>query len=447
MAGGESNNASGQYSFVGGGWVDIASGNWATVSGGRDDVASGEYATVPGGQSNTAGGAHSLAAGRRAKATNQGSFVWADSTDADFSSAANDEFAARAGGGVRLVVGSGALRIEPNATSPNLIGGFSGNSVGTGVYGATISGGGEAGYTCGWGSSNPCSNRVQALSGTVGGGVGNTASGRHGTVGGGNGNTASGNYATVGGGVLNTAGGNKATVPGGEGNSAIGENSFAAGTQAKANHNGSFVWGDFNLGDVTSTADNQFKARTSGGVYFYTKSDLSTGVYVAANGGAWNSVSDRALKENFTAVNGQALLDRLARVPITTWNYKGQDAAIRHIGPVAQDFYAAFGVGEDDKHISTLDPDGVALAAGQALYRLAQEQASQIAALQAENASLKAEVAGQRQVNADQDARLVALEARTGGTPAPLAGRWGFLGLAAAGLAVGLILTRRGGAR
>ena len=117
---------------------------------------------------------------------------------------------------------------------------------------------------------------------------------------------------------------------------------------------------------------------------------------------------------------------------MTTWNYKSQDAAIRHMGPVAQDFYAAFGVGEDDTHITTIDADGVALAASQALYALAQEQAGRIASLQAENAAL--------------DARLSALEAKAGGG-GPMAGRWGLLGLAAGGLAVGLVLTRRGGGR
>jgi hypothetical protein len=116
-------------------------------------------------------------------------------------------------------------------------------------------------------------------------------------------------------------------------------------------------------------------------------------VYVAADGGAWNSVSDRNAKENFAAVDGRALLDRLAGVPVTTWNYKSQDAAIRHMGPVAQDFYAAFGVGEDDKHIATIDADGVALAASQALYALAQEQAGRIAALQAQNAALESRLA------------------------------------------------------
>ena len=84
---------------------------------------------------------------------------------------------------------------------------------------------------------------------------------------------------------------------------------------------------------------------------------------------AWSPLSDRALKANVTAVDTGQLLARLAGVPVTTWNYTTQDPAIRHIGPMAQDFYAAFGLGEDERHISTVDADGVALAAIQGLYQ------------------------------------------------------------------------------
>jgi len=56
-----------------------------------------------------------------------------------------------------------------------------------------------------------------------------------------------------------------------------------------------------------------------------------------------------------------------------TWNYKAQDPSIRHIGPMAQDFYGAFSYGEDNKYINTLDADGVALAAIQGLYEVVKE--------------------------------------------------------------------------
>ena len=70
----------------------------------------------------------------------------------------------------------------------------------------------------------------------------------------------------------------------------------------------------------------------------------------------------------------QSIFHRLALMPLRTWNWRTQEPAIRHIGPVAQDFYAAFGVGEDERHISTVDADGVALAAIQGLYQVMKEQ-------------------------------------------------------------------------
>ena len=92
-------------------------------------------------------------------------------------------------------------------------------------------------------------------------------------------------------------------------------------------------------------------------------------------------LSDHNSKENFRPTEGDALLARLNSIPISTWNYKSQDRSIRHIGPMAQDFFAAFQVGEDNKHISTIDADGVALAAVQALYRMVQKKDEQIQAL------------------------------------------------------------------
>ena len=80
-------------------------------------------------------------------------------------------------------------------------------------------------------------------------------------------------------------------------------------------------------------------------------------------------------------------MERVARLPITTWNYRNDEPSLRHIGPVAQDFAAAFAVGADDKHIAALDGNGVALAAIQGLN---QKVESGNAALRAENAELKA---------------------------------------------------------
>jgi hypothetical protein len=85
------------------------------------------------------------------------------------------------------------------------------------------------------------------------------------------------------------------------------------------------------------------------------------------------TTSDRSMKENFMPTDNQEILERVTSLPISRWNFK-TDGKTRHIGPMAQDFYAAFNVGMDDKHIATVDEDGVALAAIQGLNQKLEEQ-------------------------------------------------------------------------
>lgn len=111
------------------------------------------------------------------------------------------------------------------------------------------------------------------------------------------------------------------------------------------------------------------------------------------NGSTWNNASDRNAKENFNPVNAQAVLEKVLALPLSEWNYKSQ-AAARHLGPMAQDFHAAFQFnGDDDKHISTVDADGVALAAIQGLNQKLengmQKAETRVAKLEAENAELQ----------------------------------------------------------
>jgi hypothetical protein len=97
--------------------------------------------------------------------------------------------------------------------------------------------------------------------------------------------------------------------------------------------------------------------------------------------------SDRNAKQNFTSVNPREVLAKVAALSITEWSYK-TISDVRHIGPVAQDFYAAFGVGGDDKGISTVDADGVALAAIQGLNEKLGEKEAELLRLRAENQGL-----------------------------------------------------------
>jgi len=109
--------------------------------------------------------------------------------------------------------------------------------------------------------------------------------------------------------------------------------------------------------------------------------------------GTLTESSDASLKENFQPVEGREVLDRLAAVPIRTWNFKKDKAEVRHMGPVAQDFHAAFGLSGDARHIAPLDANGVALAAIQELDKSVQEKRSEIEALKKHNAELEARLA------------------------------------------------------
>jgi hypothetical protein len=95
------------------------------------------------------------------------------------------------------------------------------------------------------------------------------------------------------------------------------------------------------------------------------------------------------VKADVAPVDETTILSLLAELPISTWSYVGQNPSVTHIGPMAQDFHAAFSLGEDDRYISSVDADGVALAAIQALYQLVQEKDVQIAALEARVAALE----------------------------------------------------------
>ncbi len=144
---------------------------------------------------------------------------------------------------------------------------------------------------------------------------------------------------------------------------ALGENKNTSGNSAPAlrlvNHGGNSING------VLSVS-------TLGIGNLATFGNSSTFVSTLTTNGTWsalafNPTSDRAAKENFTAVDPRDVLDKVAALPLARWNYKAAPG-LDHIGPVAQDFHAAFGLnGTDDKHIATVDADGVALAAIQGL--------------------------------------------------------------------------------
>ncbi len=100
-------------------------------------------------------------------------------------------------------------------------------------------------------------------------------------------------------------------------------------------------------------------------------------------------VSDRNLKRDIEPVDAQAVLERVAHLPISTWSYKTDDPSVRHLGPMAQDFSAAFGLGKTDRAYDPIDAHGVELAAIKALYERMNEEHALIERLERENEDLR----------------------------------------------------------
>jgi hypothetical protein len=217
-----------------------------------------------------------------------------------------------------------------------------------------------------------------------------------GAVADGKGSVAIGGEITAQGGVRGVLAGGDSAIAIGAGHDAAGRGSLVLGSGATTTVNavGTFIFADRStVTQFQSFFPNEFKVRAAGGTFFYSNSSLSSGVQLAPNANAWSSLSDVHSKRHFRDLDGEVVLARLAGMPIREWSYKAQHAAIRHVGPTAQDFHAAFGLGEDPRRISTIDADGVALRAVQALE--ARERLSG-EALARENETLKAELADLR---------------------------------------------------
>ncbi len=211
-------------------------------------------------------------------------------------------------------------------------------------------------------------------------------------------------------GSLNTVSGNNSTALGSQNTIGSSANSgaFTFGLLSQANASQAYAIGEratvsstramvISLGPSFGVATNDagtatFTVRAANGIYFGTNTgtpsitsghfiETSTGAYLTSTG-VWTNTSDRNVKENFVPVNGEELLLRLGKVPMTTWKYRADATNIRHLGPMAQDFSAAFGLGDSNKTISTVDASGVALAASQALEARTTAQQQRINSLE-----------------------------------------------------------------
>ena len=223
------------------------------------------------------------------------------------------------------------------------------------------------------------------------GGSLNIASNDFALVGGGTNNAASGVWSTVSGGINNTASGARSSIAAGSNNVVAASGGFAAGNNANVlpTHPGAMLFSDSFGGAFDSAASDEFAVRASGGFRFRTSSGLSTGCDLPAGSGVFTCTSDRNTKKDFEPIDGDDVLAQLADIPITSWSFKTDSTSARHAGPMAQDFYAAFGFGTDDKSISTTDVDGVALAAIKTLAEKNRTQDERIRDLEARLAELE----------------------------------------------------------
>ncbi|MBU8922718.1 MAG: tail fiber domain-containing protein [Bacteroidales bacterium] len=368
VGGGSQNGANGDYSVIGGGYQNTVENEGGFIGGGRYNISSGEYSVVCGGGSETPGDENkaygdysSIGGGRNNRA----------GRDSDPSG--DHEGAVIGGGkgnrtdGIFSTIGGG----ENNTTEQDY---------------STISGGRD--------------NNAENFS-VVGGGMNNDAR-TSSTIGGGDNNRTE-HGGTVAGGSQNLALGDHSAIPGGRENTAVGNNSIAMGVLAKATHDGSIVIcasDAFSSDDsVWTDQDEQLVIRADNGIYLTNISEqaqtvpgrfinTSTGGYLSTSGN-WMDLSDREMKENFTEIDGNEILEKVSSLPITRWNYKVDGAGVEHIGPVSQDFSRIFGLGNDERAISTLDEAGISLAAIQELYRKAVAQETEIDDLKAQIEHLK----------------------------------------------------------
>lgn len=173
---------------------------------------------------------------------------------------------------------------------------------------------------------------------------------------------------------------------------ANGPNAISIGTNLNNNYQaGSFIFGH-TTGSAQNSIDNEMKMLFDGGYELFSNEALTIGMILSPGNNAWTVISDVGKKENFLPIRGGRFLESISKMRLTSWNYKDQDPGVfRHYGPMAQDFFKAFGkdaygtIGTDTA-INQSDLDGVTLTAIQELVRVTDD-------LEKANDDLAAEVA------------------------------------------------------
>jgi hypothetical protein len=310
----DSDETNATYSTVGGGKHNEATAANSTIGGGLDNSATSHYSTVSGGSANDATASY-----------------------------------ATAGGGT--------------------------SNLATGSY-ATIAGGQENEATDSWTSvTGGRQNKVNATYAGIMSGDGNQVNSN------GYGSVICGGYSNI-----NDGGGGM--IVGGHGNKVTGDDAFASGAFAEAADNHSFVWND-GSGASDSTGDSSdrfsssttdgtsgvtgvetFHVKSKGGVRFVTDGANDKVTYISSGNAGWSNTSTRTAKTNLEPVDPESALAGVDSLAMSSWEYKDDDGegnGTRFIGPMAEEFHDAFDVGDSDSAINSINADGVAFAAIQAL--------------------------------------------------------------------------------
>ncbi len=295
-------------------------------------------------------------------------------------------------GGQSTICGGWNNAIEVNAGYSVVGGGYQNELTGN-AHNSVIAGGQENSCTEMYGAiGGGIYNIASAWYTVVGGGWGNEVSAASATVAGGFDNSARGGAAAVGGGAYCQASGDYSAIPGGRFDTvtANAHYSMAFGREVYVDVSNQVVFFDgTNHGRLGISRDDH-----DGGInhpiHVGTNTNNGNGAYLTA-GGTWTNGSSREFKENFQSLDRDELLASIAAMQIDSWNFKNTDE--RHIGPIAEDFVAAFDVGtvresdgqRENQYLSASDVAGVSLAAVQVLLEKIEQLETRIAELEAQN--------------------------------------------------------------
>jgi Head domain of trimeric autotransporter adhesin/Chaperone of endosialidase len=370
------------------GIYSFAAGNNTTASGtsstamGSGTSASGNYATAMG-QNTTAGGTGSTATGFNTNATGSFSVAIGQNANASGDVSIATGYGTIASGNVSTAMGdntvASGLRSTAMGQNSNANGNYSTsmgqNTIAFGTVSTAMGGNTNAtgNYSTAMGKYTDATGYAATAIGdsSLASGAISFASGFR--------TTASGAYSTATG-YEATASGDFSTAMGYEATASSNFSTAIGNYVSTNNKTGSFIIGDNSSAAVMmSPAFNSFSARFAGGYRLFTNPNLTAGCFLNESSNAWSTPSDVRTKENFAEINGEDFLQKISGFHLTSWNYKTQDPKIfRHYGPMAQDFYAAFGKDKygtigNDTTINSADFAGVSFIAIQALEKRTQK--------------------------------------------------------------------------